>query len=182
MLWACVLLPQLALDGVLRRRPDAGPLVLVDGAATARSIVAANAAAREAGLRIGQRLSAAQALLARFDAMPYDPGSVQRWQQFLAAVAYRYSSEVCLLPHAIVLEVSRSMGLFGPWPQLEARLRADFSGLGFRHRLAAAPTPHAAQVLAAVADGQAVLGTDALRRALQGVPLAGSCLPAEAIA
>lgn len=180
MLWACVLLPQLALDGVLRRRPDAGPLVLVDGAANARSIVAANAAAREAGLRIGQRLSAAQALLARFDTSPYDPGSVQRWQQFLAAVAYRYSAEVCLLPHAIVLEVSRSMGLFGPWPRLESLLREDFAALGFRHRISAAPTAHAAYVLAGVADGQAVLTPDALDHALQHVPLQRSRLPADA--
>lgn len=180
MLWACVLLPQLALDGVLRRRPDAGPLVLVAGAANARSIVAANAAAREAGLRIGQRLTAAQALLARFEALPYEPESVQRWQQFLAAVAYRYSSEVCLLPHAIVLEVSRSMGLFGPWSRLQNLLREEFGALGFRHRISAAPTPHAAWVLAGVADGQVVLTPDALGGALQRVPLPQSRLPTEA--
>ena len=29
MLWACIVLPHLALDGVLRRNPQAGPLVLV---------------------------------------------------------------------------------------------------------------------------------------------------------
>ena len=180
MLWACILLPQLALDGVLRRRSDTGPLVLVAGAANARSIVAANAAARKAGLHIGQRLTAAQALLARFDALPYEPESVQRWQQFLAAVAYRYSSEVCLLPHAIVLEVSRSMGLFGPWPRLESLLREEFGALGFRHRISAAPTAHAAYVLAGVADGQAVLTPETLGHALQSVPLRQSRLPADA--
>src|SRR6185437_852583 len=180
MLWACVLMPQLALDGVLRRRPTAGPLVLVAGAANARSIVAANAAAREAGLRIGQRLTAAQALLARFEALPYEPESVQRWQQFLAAVAYRYSSEVCLLPHAIMLEVSRSMGLFGPWPRLENLLRDEFAALGFRHRISVAPTAHAAYVLAGIADGQTVLTPGALECALQRVPLHKSRLPAAA--
>src|SRR6185312_9594005 len=178
MLWACILLPQLALDGVLRRRPGDGPLVLVAGAAHARSIVAANTAAREAGLRVGQRLSAAQALSAPFEALPYEPELADRWHRFLAAVAYRYSSEVSLLPHAIVLEVSRSMGLFGPWPRLEAMLRADLAALGFRHRITAAPTPHAAYVLAGVSDGQAVLTPDAMHRALQGVPIAKSRLPA----
>src|SRR5690606_10615529 len=98
-----------------------------------------------------------------------------------AAVAYRYSSEVCLLPHAIVLEVSRSMGLFGPWPRLEAMLRADLAALGFRHRITAAPTPHAAYVLAGVSDGQAVLTPDAMHRALQGVPIGKSRLPAMAM-
>jgi protein ImuB len=153
MLWACINLPHLALDGILRRRPTAGPLVLVDGPIHARTIVSANDAARAAGLHVGQRLSAAQALLAQFDALPYDRDSVSRWLRFLAAVAYRYSAEVSLLPHAIVLEVSRSMGLFGPWPRLESLLRADFTALGFRHRMAVAPTAHAAHVLTTVSDG-----------------------------
>src|SRR5690348_9586529 len=95
MLWACILLPQLALDGVLRRRPDAGPLVLVAGTGHARSIVAANAAAREAGLRVGQRLSAAQALLAQFEALPYQPERVDHWHRFLAAVAYQIGRAQC---------------------------------------------------------------------------------------
>ncbi len=142
MAWACILLPHLALDGVLRRRPElAGPLVLVDGPTNARTIVAANGPAREAGLRVGQRLTAAQSLLAQFEALPYDPADAMRWHRFLAAVAYRYSSDVSLLPHAVVLEVSGSMGLFGPWPRFESMLREDFTRLGFRHRIAAAPTP-----------------------------------------
>jgi protein ImuB len=182
MLWACIYLPHLAMDGILRRRPTKGPLVLVDGSVNARTIVSANDTARAAGLHVGQRLSAAQALLSQFDAIPYDRESVERWHQFLAAVAYRYSSEVSLLPHAIVLEVSRSMGLFGPWPRLESMLRTDFTELGFRHRMAAAPTAHAAHVLTTVSDGQAVLSVDALYHALQRVPIAKSRLPANAIA
>jgi len=179
-MWACLLLPHLALDGILRRRPTDGPLVLVDGPINARTIVAANASARAAGLRVGQRLTAAQVLLAQFDAVPYDRDGVDKWHRFLAAVAYRYSSEVCLLPHAIVLEVSKSMGLFGPWPKLESLLRSDLTSLGFRHRIAAASTPHAAYVLAGVSDGQAVLTADTLRGALRHVPIPKSRLPASA--
>lgn len=78
MLWACILLPHLALDGVLRRRPTEDPLVLVSGPANARTIVSANPAAREAGLRVGQKLAAAQALLAQFEAVPYDQAAVDR--------------------------------------------------------------------------------------------------------
>ena len=182
MLWACINLPSLALDGILRRRPAEDPLVLVDGPINARTIVSANETARAAGLHVGQRLSAAQALLSQFEAIPYDRESVERWHRFLAAVAYRYSSEVSLLPHAIVLEVSKSMGLFGPWPRLESMLRADFTELGFRHRMAAAPTAHAAHVLTTVSDGQAVLSSDTLRNALQRVPIAKSRLPANALA
>ncbi len=181
MLWACILLPHLALDGVLRRRADDGPLVLVDGAVNARSIVAANAAARDAGLRVGQRLLAARALLAQFEALPCDYQAAGRWQRFLAAVAYGYSSEVSLLPHAIVLEVSGSLGLFGPWPRFEAMLRADLNALGFRHRITLAPTPHAAWVLAGVKDGCAVLTPDQLHPALQVVPMRKSRLPAASV-
>ena len=179
-MWACLLLPHLALDGILRRRPVDGPLVLVDGPVNARTVVAVNEPARAAGLHVGQRLTAAHALLAQFDAVPYDPDSVEKWHRFLAAIAYRYSSEVCLLPHAVVLEVSRSMGLFGPWPRLESMLRADLAELGFRHRIAAAPTPHAAYILAGISDGLAVLTHDTLIHAVRRVPIQKSRLPASA--
>ncbi|GLQ48071.1 DNA repair nucleotidyltransferase [Dyella lipolytica] len=181
MLWACLLLPQLALDGVLRRRADDTPLVLVDGAVNARTVVAVNASARAAGLRIGQRLTAAQALLARFEAVQYDAADVARWQQFLAGVAYRYSSQVALLPHAIVLEVSKSQSLFGSWSVMERRLREDFSALGFRYRIAAAPTPHGAYVLAGVSDGQTALSHEGMQHLLDHVPLSKSRLPTPAM-
>ena len=37
MLWACIKLPHLAMDGILRRRPTDEPLVLVDGPGHGRS-------------------------------------------------------------------------------------------------------------------------------------------------
>jgi protein ImuB len=181
MLWACLLLPQLALDGVLRGRADDTPLVLVDGPINARTVVAVNASARTAGLHIGQRLTAAQALLASFEAVQYDPVDVARWQQFLAGVAYRYSSQVALLPHAIVLEVSKSQSLFGSWLMMERRLREDFSALGFRYRIAAAPTPHGAYVLAGVSDGQTALSHEGMQHLLNDVPLGKSRLPMQAV-
>jgi protein ImuB len=181
MLWACLLLPQLALDGVLRRRADDSPLVLVNGPINARIVVAANASARAAGLHTGQRLTAAQALLAQFEAVPYDAADVARWQHFLAGVAYRYSSQVALLPHAIVLEVSKSQSLFGSWSIMERRLREDMTALGFRYRLAAAPTPQGAYVLAGISDGQTALSYEGMRRLLDDIPLGKSRLPMQAM-
>jgi protein ImuB len=181
MLWICIALPHLALDGVLRRRDDKGPLVLVDGPAQARCIVAVNDSAHASGLYVGQRLTTAQALLAQFEAMSYDAAEVDRWQRFLAGVAYRYSSQIALLPQAIVLEISRSRSLLGDWAQIERNLRRDLSELGFRHRIAAAPTPHAARVLADVRDGHAVLTQETLRRALDAMPLQSSHLPEHAL-
>ena len=181
MLWACLLLPHLALDGVLRRRPASDtPLVLVSGSAQARTLFAVNAAARAAGLYRGQRLTAAQALLGQFDVVAYDAEASARWHRLLAAWAYRYSANVVLLPHAIVLEVSKSLGLFGPWPRFEARLREDLAALGFRHRIAMAPTAQAAYVLAGVHDGLAVSTDDTLQQALAAVALRHARLPGDA--
>ncbi|WP_243048636.1 DNA polymerase Y family protein [Dyella sp. RRB7] len=181
MSWACLLLPQLALDGVLRRRPPSDePLVLVSGPAQARIVHAANASARAAGLYRGQRLAAAQALLSQFTMVEHDAEEEARWHRLLAAWAYRYSGEVGLFAHAVVLQVSRSLNLFGPWPRFEALLRADLKELGFRHRIALAPTAQAAYVLAGVHDGMAVMTPDALRHALSPIPVARARLPAEA--
>ncbi len=182
MLWACVLLPQLALDAVLRRTPDPErPLALVTGTAQLRSLHAVNAAAAQAGLKAGQRLSAAHALMPDFDTAEYDPAAAERWHRFLAAWAYRHSSQVSMQwPNAIVLEAGASFRLLGPWPRFEARLRADLDALGFRHRIALAPTPRAALVLAGVQDGLAVTSEATMRDVLARVPVRRAALPDEA--
>ena len=52
MRWACILLPQLAMDGVLRQRADAdAPLALLAGPPQRRRIQAVNEAARALGLK-----------------------------------------------------------------------------------------------------------------------------------
>jgi protein ImuB len=178
MQWACIFLPQLALDSVLRRRehPEA-PLALVEGPSQRRVLHAVNAAARAQGLRPGMAVAAAQAIGARFESVDLKPEAVERCRLMLAAWAYRFSSQVSTdLPHALVLEVGRSLQLFGPWPRLEARLREELRALGFRHRIVAAPHPHAARVLANVHDGLGVDESNVVT-ALGQLPLARSGLP-----
>ena len=178
MLWACILLPQLALDGVLRRHPDPdAPLALVTGPTQRRVLRAVNAAAKAAGLRPGQSLATAQALCSRFEALADDPGAIEHWHDLLAAWAYRYSSLVCRsLPSTLLLEVEASFRLFGPWPRFEARLREDLAGLGFRHRIVLAPNPFAARALANAHDGLAVTADDTLHAALARLPVERSGL------
>ena len=74
MRWVCLLLPQLALDAVLRQQtdPDA-PLALIGGPAQRRVLHAVNASAKQLGLRRGMLLSAAHALTRNFHALPFDP-------------------------------------------------------------------------------------------------------------
>lgn len=182
MLWACILLPQLALDAVLRRLPDpSAPLALVGGPAQLRTLHAVNTSAAAAGLRAGMRLTAAHALLPDFAMVDHDPQTEVRWQQFLAAWAYRHSSLVSAQwPGCIVLEVRASFGLLGPWPRIEARLRAELAALGFIHRIAMASTPRAARVLADLRDGLAVDHPAAMQEMLDRVPVRRALLPEDA--
>ena len=173
MRWACVLLPQLALDAVLRGRADPeAALVLVSGSPQRRVLRAVNAAARQLGLRPGQSLTASHALTRDFAMAEYDPAQIERCQRFLAAWGYRFSSQVSLhYPRVLLLEVESSLNLFGPWPRFEARLREELTALGFRHRIVAAPNPVAARVLANAYDGLAVPTAEALREALGHMPI-----------
>ena len=173
MLWACILLPQLAMDGVLRNRADTDePFALLSGTPQRRVLQAVNPAARALGLKPGQPLMTAQALTRVFATAEYDLASIERWQRFLAAWAYGFSSHVSLhYPRCLLLEVKSSLALFGPWPRLETRLREELQALGFSHRITLAPNPAAARVLANVHDGLAVTDTESLHRVLAELPV-----------
>lgn len=179
MLWTCILLPQLALDGVLRHCPTPdSPLALVAGPSQRRVLQAVNPAARALGLKPGQSLTAAQALSCDFATADYDLTAIERWHRFLAAWAYRFSAQVSLhYPRCLLLEVHSSLRLFGPWPSLEARLREELKALGFQHRITAAPNPAAARVLANAGDGLAVTDPKALREVLETMPVERLGLP-----
>ncbi|MCO6055064.1 DNA polymerase Y family protein [Pseudomonas sp. MOB-449] len=182
MRWACILLPQLALDGVLRGHSDPeAPLALVTGTPQRRVLRALNPAAKALGLRSGQSLTAAHALTRDFTLVEYDPVQTEHWQQLLAAWAYRFSSQVSLCyPRCLLLEVESSFALFGPWPRFEARLRRELAALGFRHRIVVAPNPAAARVLANVYDGLALTSQEALRQVLGRMPVDRAGLSREA--
>ena len=172
MRWVCIVFPQLALDGVQRVHPEPDqPLALLAGTPQRRVLQTVNDAARALGLRPGQSLTAAQALTKTFASAEYDPAEIERHQQFLAAWAYQFSSQVSLYyPRALLFEIESSLGLFGPWPQFEARLRKELAELGFRHRIVAAPNPAAARALANIEDGLAVQD-DGLMQALGPLPI-----------
>ncbi|MBI6561917.1 DNA polymerase Y family protein [Pseudomonas syringae] len=173
MLWACVLLPQLALDGVMRRHgnPDE-PLALISGSAQRRVLQSVNPAARALGLKAGQSLTAAQALVPNFTTIEHDPADIERLQQLLAAWAYGFSSNVSLkYPRVLLMEIESSLKLFGPWPVFEARLREELITQGFRHRIVVAPNPIAARMLANMHDGLSIDCPHELRRRLEQMPL-----------
>ncbi|WP_248919834.1 Y-family DNA polymerase [Pseudomonas entomophila] len=182
MLWACILLPQLALDTVLRERDDPDtPLVLIDGPAQRRVLRAVNPAASQLGLRAGQTLTAARALADGFTCVEVEPARIEQLQQLLAAWAYRFSAQVSLhYPRALLLEVGSSLQLFGPWPLFEAQLRQELAALGLRQRIVLASNPVAARMLANVHDGLAVASPDETRAAVSNLPIDRAGLPSEA--
>ncbi|MDR6680194.1 protein ImuB [Pseudomonas psychrotolerans] len=173
MRWACILFPQFALDGVLRNRPDPDePLALLSGPSQRRILRAVNPAAAALGLRPEMTFTAAQAICPRFATAEYDGAEITRQHQLTASWAYGFSSQVSLhYPSALLLEVQSSLPLFGPWPRFEARLRQELTGLGFVHRLALAPNPVAARVLANAGDGLVVPDTTRLAETLRDLPL-----------
>ncbi|HEU0198239.1 MAG TPA: DNA polymerase Y family protein [Nevskiaceae bacterium] len=179
MLWACILLPTLALDSVLRKQPPlARPFALVDGTPQRRILAAVDSLARQRGLHIGQRLVEAETLCSDLLTAPFDAAEQRRNLELVATWAYRYSSDILLDPPAAMeLEVGHSMGLFGPWPKFAARLCDGLTGLGFRRRIALAPNPRAARVLAGIGGGVAAPDNDALLRSLERVPITRAGLP-----
>ena len=108
----------------------------------------------------------------------HDTQAEARWHRFLAAWAYRHSSLVSAQwPGCVVLEARASFKLLGPWPRFEARLREELTALGFTHRIALAPTPRAARVLAGLRDGLAVTSAPVLHDVLAKVPVRRAALP-----
>ena len=189
MLWAGIVLPQLALDGVLRHHPDpAHPLALVTGPSQQRLIAAVNSQAGEMGVRPGMDIPTARALVSQLELYQHDAAQAARLLQFLAAWAYRYSSLVSLEgDNGLLLEVGASLGLFGPWQTFSARLQSELHAAGFQHALALAPTPLAALVLARSAllssarTPSALTDLHDLHAGLGGVPLTASGLPSNII-
>jgi protein ImuB len=181
MRWACIRLPQLALDGALRRRDDPlMPAVLVAGARQRHVVQAMNAAAAGLGIRIGDAAAMLPNLACGLAVIEHDPADESHWLGFLAAWAYRFSSQVSLqFPGMLLIEVGGSLGLFGPWPQLLGRLQVDLQALGFTHRIAAAPYALAARALSLVHDGFAVEGAETTLRALGQLPIEAAELDAD---
>lgn len=104
---------------------------------------------------------------------PAIAGDGAHWRELLAAWAYRYSSQVHVgYDDAVVLEIEASLRLFGPWPVFERRLREDLAALGIACRIAVAPNPRAAWVLAGLHDGLAIVHAARLDTALARIPVA----------
>lgn len=172
MLWASILLPQLAIDAaVLDGRDPASAFALIDGPLQRRRIAALTASAYAAGIRHGQGLAAAQALLPSLQTAPVDPLACQRLREAVTSIGYGYSELVnAREDDAVSLEIGASLRYFDGWPRLAKGLRAQLQALGVQHRLGVAPTPLASILAAGERDGL-IVDDAGLPSLLRGLPL-----------
>ena len=172
MLYASILLPQLAIDAAtLDGRDAASAFALIDGPVQRRQVVAASAAAQSAGVRCGQPLAAAQALLPSLQTLLFDAAANMRLREAVASIAYACSEQVNIREaDAVILEIGASLRYFGGWPRLAQGLRQQLRQLGLRHRLGVAVTPLASLLAATHKDGHIVDARN-LHALLRATPL-----------
>lgn len=172
MLWASILLPQLAIDAAIQGgRDPASAFVLIDGPLQRRHVVALSAGARAGGVRIGQPLAAAQALMPALHSSVLDRAASARLREAVTSIAYACSECVnAREDDAVTLEIGASLRYFGGWPTLATQLRQQLKALGVRHRIGVAPTPLASLLAATDRDGR-IVDERGLRDLLRRLPL-----------
>ncbi|MDE2003297.1 MAG: DNA polymerase Y family protein [Betaproteobacteria bacterium] len=151
MLWICLLLPSLPLDVFARAcAPDiAGRPFVVASSGRHPQVVAANAPARDAGIRRGQSIAAVLALAPAITLRERDPAAEAEALAEVATIALAFTPHAGLVPpDAVVAEIGGSLRLFGGLARLTARLQAAAQARGCATRIALAPTPLAASLLA----------------------------------
>ena len=122
-LWIAAHVPGLPL-AALHAAERAAPLVVVDAEDRNQRVVAADARAMAAGVRIGMTLSAALAAAPGIDPRPRDVARELVLMQSLAAIAATFTPLVSIEPpDGLLLEIKPSINLFGGLRALCRRLR-----------------------------------------------------------
>ncbi len=175
MLWLAVHLPHLSLDRLRRglRPGDAGvPLAVFDTAGGRPWIHARNRAAAAAGITPGMALGEAMALCGQLRPLARNRDEEAETLKSLAAWAGQFTPQVSLqAPNGLLLEVAASLSLFGGIESLRTRLARGLRELGYRARLAVAPTPLGAWLLARAGHGEPVADRVQLASLLRRLPI-----------
>jgi len=121
------------------------PLVVVAKVKSALRLVALDEAAERLGLRRGQALADARAMIPGLDAVDADPAADAALLSAIADWAERYTPLVALAPpDGLMLDITGCAHLFDGEEALVADLSARLAGQGFAARAAIADTPGAA--------------------------------------
>lgn len=174
-LWACLLFPSLPLDVFARgwTRAESGRPFIVSTGGHYPRVVAANDAARAAGVKRGQLISAALALAPDLVQRDRDAMAEAAALAELATSTLRFTPMACLAPpNAVVAEIAGSLRLFGGMSRLATQLGEGARALGYATRLGLAPTPGAALAFARAGVEAAIPDRADLPKALAPLPLA----------
>lgn len=167
-LWLCIYLYQLPLD-VLRDGTDQ-PAVVTEERAGRVMVRSADPLASEAGIQSGMTLAMALSLNQHICIYTRNLHAERCGLEALAARLFKLSSRVVLFTdNSIVVEVQKSLRLFGGIEGLLQYLRRDLDGVGYTCTLGLAPTPRAAFWLAQSPGENMVYAEDSLVSALDGL-------------
>ena len=174
MLWLCLHLPHLPLDVFGRGLAQDQPVAIASHDRRP-VVVACNAPARALGIEPGMAAVAALALAPQTLTRLREETTEATALRTIAGWALQFASKVSIepaAPAAVVLDIAGSLRLFGGLRRIVGCVRAEIAALGYAARLAVAPTPTAAVLLALSGDGIAVRHAGDLPRALAPLPLA----------
>ncbi len=182
MLWIAICLPELPLEACTVT-PDSirEPFAIGD----AQRVLHVNRAAAAAGVTAGMRRTTAVALCPRLALRERDPTTEQSALEAVARWALRFTPNVALVspwtgsrdpladeaPAGVLLEVAGSLRLFGGRARVLAALRKGLVEQGHVARVAVAPVPHAAWLLARAGDGLEARNIAELPQVLSPLPV-----------
>lgn len=151
MLWLAAHFPRLGFE--VQRDDDSAnrPAVLVQD----NRVLQADDAALEAGIAIGSTLATAHSIAPGLVHFQREAELETKRLEVLSQASYRFSSQVSLAPpDALLIEGSGSLRLFRGGEAFRSMVSQLYDRLGHAHRLATAPTPMAALILARAGLGQ----------------------------
>lgn len=161
------------------------PLVLIGHEGRRRVVLAADQAARRAGLAVGMPVTKAQALVAGLTIMEADPKADSVALQKLGVWMQRHYSPLVTVyhPDGLVLDVTGVAHLFGGEAAMLKDMVRRLADVACGSRIAVAPTYGAAHALARyVANPTYVLGDAKIASVLDLLPIAALRLPIETVA
>lgn len=175
-------LPRLASDLAQRRLGEANaPLAIVARQGRGDVLACVNPPAQAAGLRAGQALSDARALVPGLITRPQDLAAQARAVAGLRRWALRYAPWVAVDgTEGLVMDLTGSTHLMGGAQALAQDLHARLDALRLEARLGVAPTRGAAWALARFGPAPLAL-TDDARSAMAALPLAALRLPDDTV-
>ncbi len=149
-MWLGLYFPRLALDyrcAMLSEPPS--PLAMTQSHGGVERLHQVSDAAAACGIRCGMSRSAALATLPALELWDWDAAQEIQALNELAHWAFQFSSQVKLCPpQGLVLEVGKSVSLFGGLPALMRRIVAQLQSLRYDASLCLAPYAFSSWVLA----------------------------------